>query len=426
MWSPADNSALPTPEELKKAKEVIDIVQRDLESAMELLAQTQRRVEILRKDLEEQKAWIAPVRRLTFDVLSAIFEWCADIEWDSPVRIAAVSRSWRTIVLDTPRAWSFADLTSRMSNAKINMFFERSRERPLHVCLPGTRRFDLRSVAPRVQCLSFSSLSSPPRTLVFPKLQRLSIFGGPGISIADVNTHQFPTLLHLVTIGTMLHHTYVSTDTNVPFPQLESWALSTSESIGWVHGLRSCQNTLVSLTISGHPHSIMDEQPPILLPVLSCLKLMAYFSRGLFSFKTPRLETYEEDTNALERPIHTDVSTAVQMRFVVEGSPSLSLSCFRGLKRLQIYYGGDNVINSVLDQLLGDGRVCPALQVIELLGEDVDAGIAPYSERLIEINSGRAHAIDMVAITDRTELPGFIPISVGHLFCTMPFTNQIV
>jgi len=163
MWSPANKSALPTPEELNKAKEAINSVQKDLENAMESLVRAQLRVDILRKDVEERKAWVAPVRRLTFDALSMIFDWCADIEWDSAVRIAAVCRTWRSIALDTPRAWSFVELASKTSNQGIKMFFERSRERPLYVYLPGSRRFDLTSVAqdslPLLQ-LHFSTASS--------------------------------------------------------------------------------------------------------------------------------------------------------------------------------------------------------------------------------------------------------------------------
>jgi hypothetical protein len=415
MWSPADKSALPTPEELKKAKEVINSVQRDLESAMQSLAQAQLRVQIVKKDLEERKAWIAPVRRLTFDVLSMIFEWCAEIEWDSPLRIAAVSRTWRSIALDTPRAWSFPDLASLISNKSLNLFFERSRERPLHVFLPESRERDIISVAHRIHCLSFNYHSVPSQALVFLNLQQLSISGGPGvIPITAINRSSFPTLLQLVTVDAMFYHTAESINTNLSFPQLKSWSLLTSQSWAWVDGLRSCQNTLVSLTIYGHSHGMTDEQPPILLPVLKCLKLMiSHVSRGRFNLKTPILETYVEDTDMLEGPIHTDVSTVTQMRFVVAGSPSLSFSFCLGLKRLQIYNGSNDVINLLLDQLLVDGRICPALQVIELLEEDINACIASYSERLIEINSCRDHAIDMVVLTDWADLPGSIPLSVG-------------
>jgi len=174
---------------------------------------------------------------------------------------------------------------------------------------------------------------------------------------------------------------------------------------------------------------MMDDQPPVLLPVLNSLTLISHGSTtSLFKLKTPRLETYGEDTDSLECPIHTDVSTIMQMRFVVEGSPFLSLSFCHGLKRLQIYTGDDDIINSVFDQLLMDGRICPALQVIELLEEDINADIAPHLERLPEINRGRAHAINMVVLTDWTELPGSSLISVGLFISVLGrlLTNSLV
>jgi len=335
MWSPIDKSSLPTPEERKKAKEVIDLLQKDLENAMESLVRAQLRVDILRKDVEERKAWVAPVRRLTFDALSVVFDWCADIEWDSAVRIAAVCRTWRSIVLDTPRAWSFADLSSEISDKEIKMFFERSRERPLHVHLRGPWLFDLTSVAHRVQSLALDSISPYLKPRVFPNLQRLSISEDSGTSITDVNT-RFPNLLQLVTAKTKLYHRTGSVDTIISFPQLESWSLRTSRSLAWVDGLRSCQNTLVSLTIHGHSYGIPGEHPPILLPVLNFLKLKTghVSSRGQFNLKTPRLESYEEETDPFEAPLHPDVDSVMLMRFIVKGLPNLYVLMYPGLKRV--------------------------------------------------------------------------------------------
>jgi hypothetical protein len=409
MWSPANISALPTPEELKTVKEVIDFLERDLENAIESLAQAQLRVEMLRKELEERKVWAAPARRLTFDVLSMIFEWCAAVEWDSPLRIAAVSRTWRSIVLDTPRAWAFPDVSSYKNN--VNLFFERSRQRPLHVSLPSSRGWDLTSITHRIHCLSFRYVSAPYETLVFPNVQRLTMFGSGMLKITFINFRMFPALRQLVTVKRTLCHAFGSASTKLLFPRLESWSLRTSQNRAWFDGLRSCQNTLVSLKIYGHSYGIMDKHPPILFPVLRCLELMTgHVSNGRFNFMTPRLDSYGEDTDLLEGPMHTDVSTVTLMRFLVNGTPTLSLSCCLGLKRLLIYDGSNHVIDSVLDQLLADAGFCPVLQVIELY---TNANIAPYLERLSVINRDRARAIDLVVSTKWTELPGSIPTSVS-------------
>jgi F-box-like len=411
----------PTPEELKKAKETIKLVQRDLETAMEVLAQAQLRVEILKKDLEERNAWIAPARRLPFDVLSMIFDWCSDIKWDSPAQIAAVCRTWRRVVLDTPRAWSFIDLASKMTDEGITMFFERSRQRPLHVYLPEDRRFDLSSVAHRIHCISLDDIRSLPQTLVFPNLRRLSIFWpASALPLAEVTAHRFPALRHLGTTSVPLPPTAV--EKNISLPQIESWSLFIPRGRAWLDGLPSCQNTLVSLSLDFHRIGTGAELPSILLPVLRCLTIAGYtLDSGLLNLRTPILETYAEfiyERGPLESPIHTDVSTVTQMRFTTKEQLGLTLSRCLGLQRLQLCGMGIVAVAPFLDQLSVDEQICPRLRIIELFVEDLNPNIAAYSERLAEISSSRVYPIEITASAKRAvpELPGTVPESVGLHF----------
>jgi hypothetical protein len=66
MWRPANKAALPSPDEFEHARNAISEVEDALKDA-------QLRVLALTKDLDERKAWIAPIRRLPNELLSEIF-----------------------------------------------------------------------------------------------------------------------------------------------------------------------------------------------------------------------------------------------------------------------------------------------------------------------------------------------------------------
>src|ERR1700687_2688338 len=109
MWTPADITALPTAQDLIEAKSALKEVEIELKDALLALEKAQLRVDRIRQNLRERTAWIAPVRKLSSDVLSLIFEFCAEDNWRTPLRISGVSRQWRDIALATPRAWAFLD-----------------------------------------------------------------------------------------------------------------------------------------------------------------------------------------------------------------------------------------------------------------------------------------------------------------------------
>jgi F-box-like len=76
---------------------------------------------------------------LPHDILSIIFQTCAGLDWASPLEIAEVCRKWRTTVLATPRAWQFVNLDSNLPTKGVKIYFERSGQCPLHLCLPHHR-----------------------------------------------------------------------------------------------------------------------------------------------------------------------------------------------------------------------------------------------------------------------------------------------
>jgi hypothetical protein len=202
--APADITVLPTERELTNAKLGIEAVEVQLNDALFVLAQAQLRVDEIKKELFERKAWIAPVRYLSFDVLSLIFEFCGEDDWRTPLLISEVSRHWREVVLATPRAWAFPRLKDFKSHHQmIHRFFSRSGHCPLHIDLPlsmdDPRRI-FSSVEKRLKCLSAHVNNEDVEGRVFPILDRLTLRHAPNtqIDISCLNDIRFPSLRHLL------------------------------------------------------------------------------------------------------------------------------------------------------------------------------------------------------------------------------------
>jgi hypothetical protein len=91
MWPPADITAVPTVREVIDAKLAIKAVKLQLKNALVAPARAQPQVDELNRELFERQAWIAPVRFLSFDVLSLVFEFCGEHDWRTPLLISEVS-----------------------------------------------------------------------------------------------------------------------------------------------------------------------------------------------------------------------------------------------------------------------------------------------------------------------------------------------
>jgi hypothetical protein len=154
MAASADHYHLPSKEEIGIIQFEIIELENEVMNVQKVIEQAQLRIDELTRQLNERKSRIAPVRKASFDILSSIFERCSEIDWKSPLRIAAVSRRWRDTILHTPRAWCFIDTLS-VNVACIDAYFERSGRCGLHVALDHSDRIELLApVAHRVQCLA--------------------------------------------------------------------------------------------------------------------------------------------------------------------------------------------------------------------------------------------------------------------------------
>ena len=109
MWSPPNKHELPLPEEIIYAKEAIATLDNALRDAFELIESTRLRIAEMKRDLEERRSWIAPIRKVSTEILADILLFASQMNDLAPVKFSAVSRLWRDIILATPKAWSFID-----------------------------------------------------------------------------------------------------------------------------------------------------------------------------------------------------------------------------------------------------------------------------------------------------------------------------
>ena len=71
---------------------------------------------------------------LPSEIMGAIFEEHAKLEWKAPVIDGQVCRCWRQIVLNTPRAWAYLEIRGKRPRIEeLRTWFHRSGTAPLHI-----------------------------------------------------------------------------------------------------------------------------------------------------------------------------------------------------------------------------------------------------------------------------------------------------
>ncbi|KIM27081.1 hypothetical protein M408DRAFT_330221 [Serendipita vermifera MAFF 305830] len=93
MWTPENKYALPSGEDIPRAREAIKQLKAEIELASLRVAEAQRYLDGLVDDLREREAWLAPVRRIPFDILSLIFTTVSKMDWRTPMSLAGVCRT---------------------------------------------------------------------------------------------------------------------------------------------------------------------------------------------------------------------------------------------------------------------------------------------------------------------------------------------
>ncbi|KIM20473.1 hypothetical protein M408DRAFT_30334 [Serendipita vermifera MAFF 305830] len=367
MWAPVDLNALPTNKDYIHAKLAITQRERELADALLAPAQNQTRITNLEKDIYARRAWIAPIRKLGFDVLSLIFELCSKSEWSAPLKIGAISRSWRAVVLNTPRAWSIIDLRYLEDTDAVNTYLHRSGTYPIHARIlnvsDALKHFP--NILSRLLCVYINDTSGSENS-VFPCLRWLTIRVHQPVHFFQ--TSRFPALRHLVywsyaaipETSTIFKH----------FPPLKTLKVNTMEGEYWNNMLKACSATLVALTLSDFCDSqytcIIELPKLIFLRIYRADAAHASPSGWPLELVTPALQSYVEIYSEYsaylgDGPIHKDLGTITHLRL----SHMIPLSCCGQLRRLQIATTED-VLSLILVELATDNIICPDLEAIEV------------------------------------------------------------
>ena len=124
MWPPADKNALPTKSEPWGIKQDTKNLKIEFQHAVEAFERAKEHMLHLKQELEECRTWITPIQTIPIEIIIEILLFSSETEDLVPVKLTAVCRLWRQIMLTTPRAWSFIDLNRHNDQDYYNRYYE--------------------------------------------------------------------------------------------------------------------------------------------------------------------------------------------------------------------------------------------------------------------------------------------------------------
>jgi hypothetical protein len=410
MWPPTNSYALPSVDETRLTNQDIVKLENELAAAITLLQQTQLRITELREGLEQRRAWIAPIRKVPFEVLSEIFIICSREQRFAPVTIAAVCRRWRDTALATPMAWFFIFPYAKERTSSnppleyVSTFLQRSRPCLLHIgpshhpggfiCKGGFNdKYDwgcdcdnvriLFKDTDRIQCLLTGfewmvEFADRP----FSRLERLVIYSTSWHAPEEfsLNISLFPNLWYL-DVGDTNEITRMVNPSCITQSQLRHLSIKTDPDGVWFDLINLNSNTLKMLKISSNP-----DRPAGPSWVIACPELERIFIEDdtyedtappmILEIVAPLLAFCEftTETAGVQLAHLTDFNKIVKLRT----SEEIPLCEYHHIRVLQLFYSQALVLN-ILDQLEADDSICAELYVIEI--RDGMNDIVPDYER---------------------------------------------
>ncbi|KIM21909.1 hypothetical protein M408DRAFT_333176 [Serendipita vermifera MAFF 305830] len=315
--------------------------------------------------IQEQKAYTTPIHRIPYDILSVILLDLCHEDSFTPLRLQAVCRSWRDILLGTPLAWARIPVTAHLNNPYdlTCTYLERSLNLPLHLrferlLITDSRIIEkLRESADRVRCLQgrhwrIAEVIYPP--LRFSNLEKLSISGELGHSRDDNlgakwDMGMFPKLTSLDISWSDEHLELFSTSTE--FPPLIELVVACHNTAPLDIILNKCSQSLRSV------HVDFRHTPPVVENGQKALQVfpnLRYLNHGFnrrpprkspwpFTGLAPNLEFYYEEgivappfdisaVTALGIDEQQDLSKFSKLKMLyIAGKPSLALDVVRDL-----------------------------------------------------------------------------------------------
>jgi F-box-like len=413
MWSPADKSALPTQKDLILAREAIWTIEGELELA-------QRRVQQLMAELDERRAWIAPIRKLSTEILSFIFVASAQDDWRSLLPISAVCGLWHNIALSTPRLWRFLELRDEDDPDLLKTYFEQSGQCLHHVKLLRQGQFtQLAEYADRIE--SIVSPDVPPVEVSLPtfiKLASLRITSNEVVNFYQLTRPRFPIVSHMELSGA-IDGPYASAFGGVGynFPPVKTLRL-TSQSVArrpaWLYVLRGCRSSLTSLEIDNKDKTRQSKSLDIDMPLLQYLRINHYDScvESLHvNLMTPGLTAYiqgpgDKYYRSNETLTHAYIDSVTHLRLdhvpAMEDFPLLRV--FQLASPFQC-------VEKVFEQLKTN-QACPALEHLEFRSDRASKPPTNEASLISWANKNRPNLRVLFSIGEwSVDIPGHI----GHL-----------
>ena len=399
------------------------------------------------KRLVEHLEWqsMSPVGRLFFDPLALIFELCAEMDWKSSLRIAAVSKCWRAVILETPRAWCSVDARSRNGAGLLSLYSDRCSHIPLQVTTyadvlysllvapikvlshfsPGLdnskngRRRLVQKIGQTIGCMSISNLPTVRRVVEYSSLTRLRITRPkPDIQLSNLSTTRFPALRHLETTAALYHDEDFPLSQCPDLPRLQTLKLTVNHNPAGIHLIKHCRETLVSLSLMIRGDAFPQEDvSDILLPQLQCLQISTTgtgVARSWRSaFRTPSLTTYIElnESGPVDQLLHDDIGGIIHLRLNQSTIPSHVHLTELATVQLDAL---SHDLHKTVDQLTNQLKSAKRLRLLEVHCDDADFGVETSETSLDSLmeNADASFEVRLVSGNCRKDLPGVISYSV--------------
>lgn len=369
-WEPEDKYAFPSTEAQVLARDTIGLIQTELSTVGDLLPASQAYFLLLLHKLEQTWAWIAPVRRIPFEILSTIFVMAAEQDWKAPLYIGSVCHSWRDVLLSTPQAWAFLDLRGSPKAKTILSFIRRSGHSLLHFAMPDQRGYEycvyiVSMVTERVQCLVISQLAIGLLLEEFRNLTRLSVdLPTTKIPLDHLHVSRLPNLRYFD--GSFTKAGSLIEVAAQDFPPIENMVVNTDVESAWLDAIRLCMRSLTGLHIMIGYTGTQLPTKPILLPKVKHLAIGSRGNRLLgrhwtFRAKTPVLETYSFDFEDDKHSIELDLENVTHLQCW----HSVPLDIYPKIRYIRVF-GAKFEGLKVIDQLRREHTLCATLEWIGL------------------------------------------------------------
>jgi len=398
-WHPKDENSVPTLLEQALAKDAIDILQQEMRETLkeadrleQELQATRTKMEQIEQEISKRTAWLAPIRRIPADILRMLFiEACQD-DWRAPLILGAVCSRWRDVLISTPRAWAYIQITPFLHpfhHELVHLWLSRCGALRVHISLRPHASGEMVDAVCRhgqnLKCLSFfgnvwqlqrryphlEELRLGPCNLLFEHGAKNHV--GDGDAEGELKSDRFPKLASL-----HLHGPSDSIMEVIARQSISSLRNLHIQASGchWLRIIQACANFLTTLVVeinSSSKNMVSKEEldKPITCSQLQHLHyvnvpvIFAHENGPLHwpYLLTPHLQSYHEFNGTGVSPMHADVSSITSLFF--HSPKKVAWASFLSLTHLRLQCHGSASLMNETSVLGANPKLCPKLSSVE-------------------------------------------------------------